>query len=177
MSFERAIVIWPGLIQFFLASCGNLSTNQISRGSFALNNGHFNGQIVETELIFDRFAWFKEASLMYEVRVAPVSEQSPYFQWLSSHSQQNARECSRFYIALLYAKSSRYISHRMVLNQLIEQGAQVQTIPEFWRSLRMHPQFEGEALQRHRVSGLCFRGRNSSIVLGLPGYPTQVISE
>ena len=114
---------------------------------------------------------------MYDLRLAVLSEESDYFQWLSPSSQEDVRKCPRFYIAILYEKSTDHISHRLVANQLEYQGAKFQSIPDFWRALRMHPQFETEVLQRHRVAGICFSSPGESIILGLPGYSAQTILE
>ena len=165
-----------GLIFVALGSCGQLSTNQISQGTFILSDGYFQGQFLKEKLVFHRVSWFKEATLIYDVRIAPLSEKSAYFQWFSPESQEDIKACSQFYVALFYAKSSKYISHRLVLNQLESQGAEIQVIPDFGRSLRMHPQFERETLQLYRMRGVCFkRPKSEAVILGLPGYPSQVM--
>ena len=164
-------------MQIFLVGCGSASVNQLNRDSFILRDGYFHGRPLKTQMVFKRFSWFKEASLMYELRLAPLSEESSYFQWLSPQTQSDVRECPRFYIGMLYSKSSDYIPHRLVKNQLEGQGARMQVVPGFWRSFKMHPQFEREALQRHRLRGICFKRAGGAIILGLPGYPSEIILE
>ena len=88
------------------AGCGNLSKNQITHSSFILKNGYFQGRPIKTELVFKRYSWFKEATLMYDIRIAPISQEAPYFQWLAYYSQQDVKKCPQFYIALFYEKSS-----------------------------------------------------------------------
>ena len=170
--FKFAITI---VAIFTLSGCSNVSTNQVSKGVFVLRDGYFRGRFQVAQLPFKRFSWFKEANLIYDVRIANIAEKSPYFHWFSQQTQQDIRECPRFYLALFYAKSPKYISHRSVEVQLEAQGAQLLSIPTFWHSLKMHPAFERQALKAYRARGICFNQSPPAIILGLPGYPYQVI--
>ena len=73
-NFERRDVIKLdirlSLIPLLFLGCGHFSTNQISQGTFSLNNGYFHGQFLKSNLVFKRFSWFKEATLVYDVRMA-----------------------------------------------------------------------------------------------------------
>ena len=71
----------------------------------------------------------------------------------------------------------QYISHRFIANQLKHQGAEIQTLPDFLKSLKLHPQFEDESLKQYRLRGVCFKPQTTSIILVPPGYPSQVILE
>ncbi|MCY4644931.1 MAG: hypothetical protein OXB88_09965 [Bacteriovoracales bacterium] len=120
-------------------------------------------------------SWFKEATLIYDLRMGALSKDSPYFLWLSSKSQEDVRKCPYFYVALLYSQSSRYIAHGLVRNQFEIQKASWQSLSDFERSLRMHPQFKEESLQKHHVRGVCFQSAPRGTLISLPGYPSQTI--
>ena len=146
------------------------------RSTFDLNDGHFNGEIKKTKLSFDSFSWYKELSLFYDIKLAPMTPQWPHFQWLSPSSQERVRKCKRFYVAFLYSKSPKYISHAFVRERIKEQGGQWQLISSFVQSLKMHPDYESTSLRAYRVRGLCLAQAAKEVVLAIPGYPVVNIT-
>ena len=160
-----------------LFGCASFSLNQVTTSKLVLKNGYFDGEFVKSELVFKKISWYREASLIYQINLAEVSENMPHFKWFSSAVQKDIRKCSRFYVALLYSHSNDYIYHDQVKEQLNQQGIQLYLIPNFWGILIMHPQFKKGSLHLHRGKGLCIEDEKESILLKLSGYPTEVIIE
>ncbi len=158
-------------IIFLIVSCGNLTTNLVDEESFYLRNAFVEGEKVNAEFKFQRYSWYKEMSLAYDMMLTKIDSGSKLYGWLSESSKKDVQQCSEFYVGLLYSLENKYISHRNVTKQMDTQGGEEQVIPDFYQNFKNHPDYEAKSLQLYRVRGFCFKNPiTKDIVLKLPGY-------
>lgn len=168
------------LVFIFLlfSSCSNLSKNFSKNGDFSLRGGVFQNSKWKDTLIFDRYTWFHEITMLFDLIVTRVDPKSPFHDWFSNYEKKVLAECSDAYIVLDYSLDSEKISKKMVENDAKRAGFEKVSLPNFKNHLKLHPDVEELSLQLYDVSGFCYKGEIASrekIIVRFPGFSEVVI--
>ncbi|MCO4795188.1 MAG: hypothetical protein KC493_15835 [Bacteriovoracaceae bacterium] len=158
---------------FSLASCSNLSKNFTKKGDFYLRGGHFQNSKWSKSLKFDRYTWYHEVTMLYDMMLTKVDSDSPFYDWFSNSEKKLLASCTDFYLMLDYSLDSKKVSKKMVENDAKRSGFQKIVLRDFEKHLLNHPDVEELSLQLYETSGLCYRGEISNrekILVRLPGF-------
>ncbi len=147
-----------------------LSKNEVLKSNFKLVGGVGARRVWDDSLNFKRISWYKETSLVFDILLAPISEQSPFYSWFSTTEQEQLRECKQAYIYLDYTLDSKFLSRTDVRDQLRQQGFRPVVVTNFVRELKNHPQYRRNNLSYYRVMGLCRVSSSSGMKVKLPGF-------
>lgn len=158
-------------------SCGSLSQNFIKTGKLKLNGGMQEKAKWTDSIIFNRYSWFHELTLMYEVMIADYNLKSPFSNWFSRSQKISISECSSFKILMVYTLDSGKISKRTVMSSLEREGYKQISISDFKDSLQLHPDVENLSLQLYDIYGYCKKSTSlsSPIAVNVPSYPEVLI--
>jgi hypothetical protein len=174
------IIIFFSIMTFvtqITVSCGSLSQNFIKTGKLKLNGGMQEKAKWDDSLIFDRYSWFHELTLMYEVMIADYNLRSPFSNWLSQSQKRSISECASFKILMVYTLDSSKISKRSAMSSLEKRGYKQISISDFKDSLRLHPDVENLSLQLYDIYGYCKNTPplGTPIAVNVPSYPEVLI--
>lgn len=159
------------LILASLISCANLSKNFVKKGEFTLRGGVFQNLKWNDSLVFDRYSWFHEATLLYDIMITKIDQKSPFYDWLSKDEKERLGKCDASYIAISYSLDSGKISKKMMENDAKRSGYQRISLTHFKQQFKAHAdEFSAEF---YDIAGLCYRGdlRNrENILIRFPGF-------
>jgi hypothetical protein len=158
-------------------SCGSLSQNFVKTGKLKLNGGMQERAKWEDSIVFDRYSWFHELTLMYEVMITDYKLSSPFTKWFSKSQKETISECSSFKILMIYTLDSAKISKRSAMASLEKNGYKQIAITDFKDSLRLHPDVENLSLQLYDIYGYCKKtpAMGDPIAVNVPSYPEVLI--
>ncbi len=157
--------------------CGSLSQNFVKTGKLKLNGGMQEKAKWKDSIIFDRYSWFHELTLMYEVMITEYKLTSPFTNWFSKSQKRAISECASFKILMIYTIDSAKISKRSAMASLEKNGYRRIAITDFMDSLRLHPDMENLSLQLYDIYGYCKKtpSLGSPIAVNVPSYPEVLI--
>ena len=90
-------------ILLILTACAsNLSKNFIKEGSHIIKGGFSKNVKWDEKLEFKRYSWFHELTMMFDLMLVDLDENSPFYNWLSDDEKADIAQCNRFQIILLY---------------------------------------------------------------------------
>jgi hypothetical protein len=177
--FTRILTLFVSLILItqLATSCGSLSQNFIKTGKLKLNGGMQEKAKWNDSIIFDRYSWFHELTLIYEVMIADYKLKSPFSNWFSRSQKISISECNSFKILMIYTLNSAKISKRAAMSSLEREGYKQIAISDFKDSLRLHPDVENLSLQLYDIYGYCKKSPRlgSPIAINVPSYPEVLI--
>ncbi len=158
-------------------SCSNLSQNFIKKGQMKLNGGMQERAKWSDSLTFDRYSWYHELTLMYEVMVVNYNFKSPFTNWFSKSERLKIEKCHQFRLLMNYSLDSKKVSKNTIHTAMEENGYRKISIEHFKDSLKLHPDAEQLSLQVYEISGYCKKktGQNSPIFVNIPSYPEVLI--
>ncbi len=161
------------IILFFISSCANLSKNQVISEQFSIRGGKFSSQTWDDSLKFDRKSWYAELTLIYDLLLTGIDDQSPFWRWLSVSEKHSLSSCRKQYIAIAYSQDSKKVSHTMFKNFAKEAGYSSIALPQFSNYLNLHPDFNQNSFHLYKVFGLCLDDpspKRESIALQFPNF-------
>lgn len=161
------------VLVFLISSCANLSKNLILKEDFSIRGGKFANQTWDETLKFDRTSWYAELTLIYDLLLTRIDEQSPFWRWLSVAEKQSLGACRKQYIAMAYAQDSKKVSHTMFKNFAKEAGYSSIALPQFSNYMILHPDFNQNSFHLYRVFGLCLDDpspKRENIALQFPNF-------
>lgn len=162
----------------FLTSCAsNLSKNFIKEGSQSIRGGYSKNVKWDTRLEFKRYSWFHELTMMFDLMITDLDENSPFYNWLSEDEKADVAQCNRFQVALIYSLDDRRISKKDFLIQLEEQGHEQLLLSHFTSNFKLHPDLESMSLQLYDIYGFCKKGidSKSEISVLFPSFSNLMI--
>jgi hypothetical protein len=165
-------------ILFLLGSCAtNLSKNFIKEGNQVIKGGYSKNVKWDQRLEFKRYSWFHELTMMFDLMVVDLDENSPFYNWLSDDEKEDVKTCNRFQVALLYSLDDKRISKKDLLIQMEEQGHEQLLLSHFTSNFKLHPDLESMSLQLYDIYGFCKKGIDSKkeISVLFPGFPNLVL--
>jgi len=157
-----------------LCSCSNLSKNLVKEGEFSVKSGVHHNLKWNENLEFNRYSWYHELTLLFDVMVTSLDEQSPFFNWFSTEEKIMMEKCDDVMIVMTYALDSKKISRRMLLNEIEKFGYEEVLIPTFSKALKLHPDHEKQSLQLYKTTALCHKGesdKREKVSIRFPSYP------
>lgn len=170
---KRALLVSILLI----SACANLSKNQTLTEDFVVRGGKFGNQTWNDSLHFKRTSWYAELTLVYDLLMAQIEEQSPFWQWLSVSEKQTLLACKKHYVVVAYAQDSQKISHSQFKAYAAEAGYSSVALPQFANYMRLHPDFNQNSFHLYTVFGLCLDNsspKRENISLQFPNF-TEVL--
>lgn len=162
------------MLLLIISSCGRLSHNLVNSDKMIMRDARINGEDVKTTLNWNRYQWFAQATMHYDLLLAQMDKDSPYFQWFSPQTQKDLLACGRFFISAKYAFLDTAISHGNIRNQFIEQGVEEIVPTDFLVPFRSHYFFFRYALNRYKIVALCQKG-DKPLKLKVQGYKEVTI--
>lgn len=160
-----------------LTGCSNLSKNQIQDGELLVRNGTYSDKIWKETLKFDRYSWYHELTLQFDVMVARFNQDSPFNYWLSKDELNWLNKCSDARIVLTYALDSKLISNALINEQFSNSGYEHFDLSQFKKYLVQHPDSELNSLKLYKVLGLCKKAKDSkSLIINIPGYSEKILN-
>ncbi len=175
----RILTVLSKAFLFFLIlvlfDCSSLSRNYIQTGELTLRGGVYNSQRWSDRLNFDRYSWFEELTLVFDLLLVPVDKSSPFYYWFSTSEKEALARCEKAFIYLNYVQDSDKISKGMFLKQMEKFGYSKIAITSFKQHLRMHPSYSYLSLKLYNTAALCldkfeapFKGE--ALVIRFPGF-------
>lgn len=156
-----------------LSSCASMSQNFIKEGTTQFNGGRFNDERWSDGLVFERYSWYQELTLLFDLLIAKVDESSPFAQWIGPDERYLWNQCSDPRVAIIYAQDSRRLSRQDFIYRVKKQGGDSFSIPHFRNYLRNHPEFERYSLSLYQVEAICMPPEGLSAEF--PNFPKKLI--
>ena len=162
-------------------SCSSLSKNMVKKGDLVLRGGIYENQQWQDNYVFHRTSWFKELTLTFDILLAPITEDLPWFVWLSRSNKERIKRCPDARILLTYSWNPNFfigattIPHQTAYQQFEEQGFEVFALTSFESHLRMHPNFEYLSLQLYKTVGICAGRKVDKIKINMPGFKETLL--
>jgi hypothetical protein len=162
------IIVMVALV--FTFSCSNLSKNTIQQGELPIRNGVFQNQEWKEDLILNRYSWYHELTLQFEVLIGKIPEQSGFNFWLSKDELSEISKCQNFYLMLAYSHDTKNIPYSALNDQLDKSGFKKMELMEFKRNLWQHPDANMNSLRLYQVFGVCKKDNLKPFRISFPGF-------
>lgn len=164
------------MMVLFLASCSNLSKNMTKNGQFLVRNGAYAEKVWNENLVFNRFSWYQEMSLQYDLMIAKMPASSAFNYWFSADELKDVQSCTDFRVILIYTLDSKKIAHSSFFEQAEIANFQKIDIQTFKKQLIMHPDSSEQSLNLYQVYGLCKKTKDlKPIVVNFPSFQEVIV--
>jgi hypothetical protein len=163
-------------VLFVFTGCSSLSKNTIAKGDFSIKHGVWKNKVWKEKLNFQRISWYQELSLLFDLKIARISDKSPFYNWFSESTKSELKRCEDFYLAMIYELDNDKISKKLFLSKMKSKSYRQMIVKGFKSNLRMHPNYKLSALNQYKVVGLCKTQKtNSKLEITFPGFKTVQI--
>jgi hypothetical protein len=157
-----------------LVGCSNLSKNMTEEGSFYLSNGTFAEKTWKEDLKFERYSWYQELTMQFDLMVTKISPQSSFNFWFSKDELATLNACSDARVVLAYSHDTKMIPYSSLYDQFDKSGFTRVELPEFKKQLLQHPDSIMGSLRLYHVLGFCKKSSTvNQILITFPGYPER----
>jgi hypothetical protein len=159
------------MLLFSLTACSIYKTRRsMTKSEIVIRNGVYLDKEWESDLIFKRYSWYKDASMSNEIMLSEISLKSDFSHWLAT-DKYHINKCEKFYIGLIYSDTSVKQGNSYLLAQLNKQGLEEKSIVNFSQELKAHQNYIDWGLSGHKIIGLCQMTKKSdNYYLTLPGF-------
>ncbi|WP_372654001.1 hypothetical protein [Halobacteriovorax sp.] len=147
------------LIAILTSSCSLTGRNIVQENDFELTGGSVGEKIWKDDLELKRISWYQEMTMVFDVLLGEISEESPFYNWFSTSEKVSLKQCSNSYLALYYSSSSNVITKRSFLKQAKDQGYDQFVMNNFASALKLHPQYVTNSFQLYDVAILCSKSK------------------
>jgi hypothetical protein len=162
---------------FFFGGCSNLSKNTVESGKFAIRNGVMGTKSWNEDLVFDRYSWYHELTLQFELLIAKMPPQSGFNFWLSKDELEQVNKCRDTRIVMAYSLDTKIIPYSQLYEQLERNGFAKFELIEFKRNLIAHPDSVMNSLKLYHVFGVCRKGNEfSQVKISFPGFTEKLLN-
>lgn len=160
-----------------ITGCSSLSQNFIKTGKLQVNGGVHEKKKWNDSIQFDRYSWFHELTMLYDVLIAEFDPKSPFSNWFSKKQLANISDCSSFKLLMVYTLDSSKVPTRSVLSTLEKHGYRPVSVSNFKESLNLHPDVEKLSLQLYNIYGYCKKlpTKNAPMFVSIPSFPEVLI--
>jgi len=156
------------------SACSNMSQNLTMGDSSIISGGVFEDREWDETMKFRRMTWFKELSMLFDVRLAELNLDSPFANWMTEDEKKTVRDCGHFLISLSYALDSKRLSQSMYKKQMVKNGYRPIYLPNFSTHLKLHPDYSKSTLKLYRIVGYCSPNiARNEVSISFPGYKDQ----
>lgn len=156
--------------------CSNLSKNIVNEGSFYLSNGTMADKTWKEDLNFERYSWYHELTLQFDLMVTRIAPQSGFNFWFSKDELASLNSCKDARIVFAYSLDTKILPYSMLYDQFDRSGYERMELPEFKRQLLQHPDATMNSLRLYHVLGFCNKKQKSSpLVINFPGYSEKLL--
>lgn len=164
------------LVMLMLFGCSNLSKNIVDEGTFYLSNGTLADKTWNEDLSFQRYSWYHELTMQFDLMVTKVSAQSGFNFWFSKDELASMNNCKDARLVLAYSLDTKIIPYSMLYDHFDRSGYARIELPEFKRQLLQHPDSTMNSLRLYHVLGFCKKNLTSNqLVINFPGYSEKII--
>ena len=166
------------LTLIFICGCSSLSISTVKDGEFRLGEGRLGELEWKEDLIFKRFSWYYELSLLYEFLIAEVPVNSNYRRWFTSGESISANSCGKFYVAAVYASRDDRTNPNHIWKEFDTNKVKFINVNGFYRNLSFSESFVTNSFNLYKFWGICVKNKESTVnlKLALPGYIAKQIS-
>lgn len=165
------------LIIVLFVGCSNLSKNTIERGTMPIRNGVFSDKTWQENLIFNRYSWYHELTMQFELMEASLTPQSGFNFWFSRDELESFNKCQDARIVLAYTLDNKIIPFSSIYDQFEKNGYSRFELIEFKKNLLQHPDSIMNSLKLYHVFGICKKTKDlSQIKITLPGYLEKTLN-
>ncbi len=161
---------------FLMVGCSNLSKNMTKSGTFVVRNGNYADKTWKENLSFERYSWYQEMSLQFDLMITRMNSSSSFNYWFSADELKQVNECNDFRLVLLYTLDSKRISHSLFFEQAEAANFHRFELMTFKKQLLMHPDSSENSLGLYQVYGLCKKTKDlRPIMVNFPSFQEVVI--
>jgi hypothetical protein len=159
-----------------LLGCSNLSKNMTEEGTFYLSNGTFAEKTWKEDLKFERYSWYQELTMQFDLMVTKISPQSGFNFWFSKDELATLNSCADARVVLAYSHDTKMIPYSSLYDQFDKSGYTRVELLEFKKQLLQHPDSLMGSLRLYHVLGFCKKSTTANqILITFPGYPERPI--
>jgi hypothetical protein len=160
------------ILLFILAfGCTTLNKNMTKKGTYTIGGGVYQNQRWDDDLVFDRVSWFKELTLSFDLFYTKVEKDSPFYQWFSDDEKRLVEQCLENYVVLTYAWDPMQISREGFFAEVLKQGYERLSIPNFHQNVKMHPNFARINVYLYKTNLICRRKLGGDpLIVSFPGF-------
>lgn len=160
----------------FAIGCSNLTKNMTKNGSFVVRNGTYADKTWKENIVFERYSWFQEMSLQYDIMIARIAPNSSFNFWFSADELKEVNECADFRLLMLYTLDSKKIAHSSFFEQAEAANFSRLEIMTFKKQLLMHPDSTENSLNLYQVYGLCKKTKDlKPIMVNFPSFQEVIV--
>ena len=143
------------VIIFCCLSCGNLSKNMIKQGKTEMRGGTKGSQTWNSDLVFSRYSWYQELTMVFDLLLARVDNTSPFYAWFSQSEKETFSKCADAMVSMTYALDQKKVSHQSFMIEMEKNGYNQLLVPGFESFLKLHPDFNKYSFSLYKVHGYC----------------------
>lgn len=162
------------LIILFTISCSNyssLSRNLIQKGNGVIKGGTNGLEEWKVNLPLERYSWFFELSMYYDLYFGKISKDSPFRKWFSTNELERLDSCVDHFMALSYQIDSNKLSINEFKRQMEEQNYKELIFPNFSRQLSLHPDYLSYSFSSYKTHFFCRESlKKGPIMINFPGF-------
>lgn len=162
------------IFTLLISGCGRLSQNNVVSDKIIMKDAKVNGEIKSGVLTFHKYSWFAQATMHYDLLIAEITPDDPFFQWFSPIVQRDLQSCGRAFISSKYQAINGILTHALFREQLENQGVTELVPTQFMIPFKLHHFYQRYALGRYKLVALCQRG-SDPITLKVQGYSPVTI--
>jgi hypothetical protein len=164
------------LMALTFLGCSNLSKNIVDEGTFFLSNGIFADKTWKEDLKFERYSWYHELTMQFDLMVAKVSPQSGFNFWFSKDEIAAMNSCKEALLVFAYSQDTKIIPYSILYDQFDQKGFTRIELPEFKRQLFQHPDTALNSLKLYHILGFCRKDiKSNQLLITFPGYSEKYI--
>lgn len=161
----------------FLVVVGCASVTQsrkdFTKSSLVIKGGTSDTKEWSENLKFERYSWYRETVLNYDILLAELNADSNFSEWLGVDLPK-IDKCEKFYVGLFYSKFQADVTAAGLVSQIDLQGYETSLLPDLSDNLKAHPNTGDWQLTNHRVVGICQKDSlQSAIKIKVPGFQTH----
>ena len=153
-----------------LLGCSSLNQNKVARGTFNFHGGVSRSQEWSESLDFKRYSWFKGLTLVFDLLIAPLPPDSPFYDWASPGEKGALQSCHQTLVVLNYNQGHPRATQGVFVQQMEKSGYSKVGLPNFSRHLKMHPSYNESGLQLYRIYALCAKSEPLPSNIHFPGF-------
>jgi len=164
------------VLLFLTTACSNMSKNMVKKGDFLIRSGSYRNTQWSDSLELKRISWFYELTLLYDVMYGKIDKNSKFYNWFSAEEKMRIKYCSDILLSINYSLDSERISHQMFYKHLRDHSYDQIAVPEFSKSLKMHPDYKKLSLSLYKSSVFCKKSKATApIYINFPNFKEIVL--
>lgn len=169
MKIKRIFLLM--LMGMIAISCANLSKNTVEEGKLPLKNGTFADKVWKEDLIFQRYSWYHELTLSFDLMLAQIAPQSSFNFWFSKDELETLDKCSDSRVVLAYSMNTKEIPYSSLYEQIDRAGYTRVELHEFKKHLLGHPDSNQNGFRLYHIFGICKKTKDlKPLIINFPGF-------